>query len=68
MPELIINGKTESFDPLPESVLALMKAIGLDPDATLAEVDGEIVSRAAATMRKLEPGNKIELVRFVGGG
>ena len=40
----------------------------LNPDTVVAECDGQIVQRKEYARRILGDGEKVELIRFVGGG
>lgn len=67
---LLVNGETKEFDAdsFPNSVSALAASLGIDVAMVVAEVNGEIVRRQDFPSRNLNPGDKVELVRFVGGG
>jgi sulfur carrier protein len=65
--QLIVNGNP--MDAEEETTLAgLMETLKLDPKAVVAELNGEIVPREEYLNRTLAPEDKVELVRFVGGG
>lgn len=64
---LICNGKAMTVrDGL--SLQELMLTLELDPDAVVAECDGRIAPREEYATRILKDGEKVELIRFVGGG
>ena len=64
--ELIINGipKTLELRTLQE----VIEHYELTGKPVIAEVDGQIVDSAAFGETQLQPGMRIELVHFVGGG
>lgn len=47
---------------------ALIRNLGVDPAVVAAEVNGEVLSRDAFPGRVLAEGDRVELVRMVGGG
>ena len=70
MPGLLVNGNEREWAEadFPASVLALVEGMGLDAATVVAEVEGEIVPRRLFGETRLSPGQRVELVRFVGGG
>ena len=67
---LILNGQSETFDDLGPSttVAELVRNLGLKADRIAIEKNGEIAARASWGTLAVEPGDRIELVHFVGGG
>jgi len=64
---LIINGKEQVFgDSL--NLAELVEQLGMKGDRVAVELNREIVSRAQWTETKLNDGDKLEIVHFVGGG
>ena len=70
MAVLRINGIEKEFeaDTLPDTMAALLKHLNVNEATVVAEVDGNIVERDKFAETKLNEGQSIELVRFVGGG
>jgi len=70
MPVLIVNGKEQIFadKDFPHTVACLIEHLGLEAQTVVAEVDGHIVPQAEFAAFSLQPGARVELVRFVGGG
>ncbi len=67
--QLKINGVEQAFDGgLPPTLADLLVRLGLDAATVVAEVDGRIVPRAEFAATPVRQGQRIELVRFVGGG
>ena len=64
--KLTING--EGREVAAATVLALLGELGLKPQATVVELNLEIVDRAAYGETPLAAGDVLELVRIVGGG
>lgn len=62
-----VNGKTETLF-APQSLKAYLLAGGYDIDKIAVERNGEIVPRAAYAHCQLHDEDKLEIVRFVGGG
>jgi sulfur carrier protein len=65
--ELIINGKTEQ---MPEGMNAaqLIDHLGLTHERLAMEVNREIVPRSSFQSHVLKAGDRIEIVRAIGGG
>ena len=70
MPVLFVNGESREWAEadFPVSVLALVEGMGLDAATVVAEVEGVIVPRRCFGETRLVSGQRVELVRFVGGG
>ncbi len=66
---LKINGEIKEFDgELPATLSQLLAHLKVDEATVVAEIDGAIIERANFAATKLSDGQKIELIRFVGGG
>jgi sulfur carrier protein len=65
--ELVINGKTEQ---LPDNLSAaqLIEHLGLGNERLAMEVNREIVPRSSFDSYQFSPGDRIEIVRAIGGG
>ena len=68
--QLVINGQAREFPELEANakVADLIAILGLKSDRVAIEHNGEIVSRASWTEALVHPGDKLEIVHFVGGG
>ncbi|MDQ6636362.1 MAG: sulfur carrier protein ThiS [Candidatus Dormibacteraeota bacterium] len=64
---LRVNGKDVEL-PGPISLLDYIAGLGVDPQAVAVELNGEIVARESYTERTLNQGDRLEIVRMVGGG
>ena len=64
--KLTING--EPRDLAAATLLALLEELGLNPAATVVELNHEIVDRGAYAETNILAGDVLELVRLVGGG
>jgi sulfur carrier protein len=69
-PTLRINGTEKQFpqDRLPKTLAELLAELKIDQATVVAEIDGRIIERKNFAAAALQPGQSIELVRFVGGG
>ena len=65
--EVRINGE-ERRVPRGRTVAGLLEELELDPRAVVVEVNREIVRREDVGDVTVEPGDRIEIVQFVGGG
>lgn len=62
-----VNGRPHRWRP--QLTLAeLLRELGAAPGAVAVERNGRVVPRAAHDAERLEPGDRLELVRLVGGG
>jgi len=69
MEVLKINGIEKQFpDGIPETLIELLKQLDINQATVVAEINGKIVARQDFSQTQLSSGQKIELVRFVGGG
>ena len=67
MIRLTINGEARALD-APQSVGAYLTALGFDRRYIAVARNGEVVERAAFDKVRLEDGDRVEIVRPVGGG
>jgi sulfur carrier protein len=69
MNTLKINGQEKQFEGgLPATLAQLLTHLKLDEATVVAQIDGAIIERANFANTALSSGQKIELIRFVGGG
>lgn len=69
METLKINGSNREFPGgLPQTLNDLLEQLGINQATVVAEIDGKIVERGNFANTQLSNGQKVELVRFVGGG
>ena len=62
-----LNGAARDIQP-GCTIAALLEQLGLDPKTVVAQVNDEIVERAAFAAAVINEGDSVELIRFVGGG
>jgi sulfur carrier protein len=65
--ELIINGKRVELDQ-PTPLLSYLEKLGVNPRTVAVEHNGEIIERTTFASTTLRAGDKVEIVRMVGGG
>ena len=70
MKELTINGNPRQFavDKFPATLTELLIQMNVDSATVVAEIGGQIIPRKDFDITPLEADQKIELIRFVGGG
>ncbi len=69
MEALTINGIEKQFPSgLPDNLAELLGQIKIKSATVVAEIDGEIIDRDNFSKTKVADGQKIELIRFMGGG
>ncbi len=68
--DVFVNGQPRSFSQLDQqaTVAALLAALGIKADRVAVEQNGDIVARTAWTATPVHPGDRLEIVHFVGGG
>ncbi len=64
---VIVNGEQRQLNGR-SSLLDLLCSLDLDPRSVVVELNREIVRGAALERTRLQPGDQVELVHFVGGG
>jgi sulfur carrier protein len=64
---IIVNGETRDVAP-GATLAALLAAIGLDLRKVAVERNEEIVPRSSYAEVALAPGDRLEIVHFIGGG
>ncbi len=67
---LKINGVDKDFpdDRIPQTLSELLDDLEISQATVVAEIDGRIIERKDFGRTLVQPGQAIELVRFVGGG
>ncbi len=63
----IINGSEKEFEST-MTISAMLVSLGLKKGMTVVELNGEIIGRDDFDNRNISHGDKVEIVRFVGGG
>ena len=64
--DLIINGESRTASA--ENLTALVSELGMKPDRVAIELNRDIVPRDLWPQTKLNDGDQLEIVHFVGGG
>ncbi len=67
MIELIVNGKPVELEQ-PTPLLSYLDMLGVNPRTVAVEYNGEIIDRSSFASTTLREGDKVEIVRMVGGG
>ena len=65
--EVRVNGEARRIA-RDRTVAELLEELELDPRAVVVEVNRDIVRREEIEEFALEPGDRVEIVQFVGGG
>lgn len=66
---LVLNGEPHDWAaPAAPTVRALLQHLDLGDRRVAVEVNGEVVPRAQHGDHRLEAGDRVEVVTFVGGG
>lgn len=67
--KLHINGEEKLFDsPAPFTLAALVETLGMKADRVAVELNRDIVPRDRWAETRLNEGDRLEVVHFVGGG
>jgi thiamine biosynthesis protein ThiS len=64
---ILLNGEVRPLTP-GASVLDLVTELGRHPRTVAVELNGAILPREGWAERRLEPGDRVEMVHFVQGG
>jgi sulfur carrier protein len=64
---IVLNGAERSLE-RPLTVGELLRELGLPRERVAVELNGAIVRKAAYDAAQVEPGARVEVVSFVGGG
>jgi sulfur carrier protein len=65
--EIVVNGEPRVAHE-GQTILGLLRELGLEPTRVAVEYDRRIVKQAAWPETILRPGSQVEIVQFVGGG
>lgn len=65
--KITVNGKTKNVNPA-MTLLALVKQFCKNPHLVIAELNGTIIKNDQWAAVKVQDGDTVELVNFVGGG
>lgn len=65
--EIVANGRTRPVAGR-TTIAGFLVAHGIDPDLVVVERNGEILPRAEYDAVRVQPGDELEIVHFVGGG
>ncbi len=64
---VVVNGEPREIDD-GTTILGLLEALQLRSGQVAVEVNSQVVRRARHCEHRLSPGDKVEIVTFVGGG
>lgn len=65
--QLTINGEPRSIESV-DTVDAMLRQLGLDPRGVVVELNRTIIRRADVAASRVQDGDTVEIVHFVGGG
>lgn len=65
--EVVANGRVREV-PSGSTVEDFLIELELDPDVVVVERNGEVLGRDRFAEVRVEPGDRFEIVHFVGGG
>jgi len=66
--KLIINGDDRTFADAPSTLAILVDMLGMKSDRVAVELNLDIVPRDRWADTRLNEGDRLEIVHFVGGG
>ena len=64
---ILLNGESKMLD-TGTDLLDLINSYSLNPDATAVQLNDDILERESFASTTLNEGDRIELIRIVGGG
>ncbi len=62
-----VNGEPRDV-PVGTTITGLVRLLGAPPEGVAVALNGEVVPRAEHPARALAPGDRVEVIRAVGGG
>jgi thiamine biosynthesis protein ThiS len=65
--DIVVNGAPHQLE-AGANVVDLVAGMGLDLHRVAVEINRELVRRSTFEARRIEPGDRVEIVEFVGGG
>jgi len=65
--DILVNGVRKQAQ-TGASLLHFLETLGLDPATVVVERNGQVVERGAYATQTLGDADRLEIVRFVGGG
>ena len=65
--QILCNGQQQNI-PEDTSLSTLLDSLTLPADSVVAEINTQIINRDQYETTRLTEGDKVELIRFVGGG
>jgi len=66
--KVICNGREQEVAEGTATIGLLLANLKLDPDSVVVELNGRVLGREEMDGQELRDGDRLELVRFVGGG
>ncbi|MEL6349048.1 MAG: sulfur carrier protein ThiS [Myxococcota bacterium] len=67
MTEITLNGEPYTLEPL-TTIAALIQDLGVAPDGVAVAVNLQVVPRSNHGQHVLESGDRVDVIRAVGGG
>ena len=64
---LLLNGEEHPYAP-GMTVASLVASLAESPAGVAVEINGDILSPELFARRRVQPGETLEIIRFVGGG
>ena len=64
---IVLNGEPHAATE-GETILGLLRTLGIDPERVAVELDRRIVKQPRWNETPLREGSQVEIVQFVGGG
>ena len=66
--KLVINGRDESLDFAPATILGLLDRLNIKPGLVIVELNGSVFKAEDFSGITLNPNDRLEIVHYVGGG
>ena len=66
--QIQVNGKKETLDKEKLSIMDYIKMKGEEPESVIVEYNGEISDKEDWTEINIQENDKLEILRFMGGG
>jgi sulfur carrier protein len=67
MIDIVVNGETRAVEET-TTVNQLIESFGLSAKAVIVELSGDVITKDVYATTPLSAGDRVEIIRFVGGG
>ena len=66
--QVLLNGDSFSIEEDKNTIESLIQKLKLNPEVIIVELNRKIVEKKHYSQKKINQGDKIEIIQFIGGG